>query len=291
VDPTGSFVGAAGCWRLDCACTLSVTVARAVGAGCPLARLNEPWSCKKSVPPKSNLKKEKKSLIKSVSHHAHCRKLLHSVKAFNAADLPVLVGKSAREEKVNTGEVSLFRSFSRSVFRDGLRNKPFVTKTVTALSVASNAGGVISSSVSTYSGFAGSTDYSLLIQIFDEVKIHSITASVHPWNKYSKATTLSGPIVFVYDHDDTSLLTSYNQNNSTMQISNTDDMFSGRKELHVHFPYMGIPGEGWVSIANINSGTVGLQGAFKYYANALSNSYSYGTAFYTFYAEWRFQGS
>jgi len=140
--------------------------------------------------------------------------------------------------------------------------------------LVSSVGGVINTTLAFSSIWGASAGYASLLALFDQFRVVGISLKAEPYNKYSKTTTISGPIVMVFDCDDSTALGGYDTNLQNARRSNTDDLFP----VEAWYPR---PGSNSVdSLWMDTQSPFTLAGAAKAYASALSASYTYGMVFY-----------
>jgi len=195
------------------------------------------------------------------------------------------------EQKIDARAAQMSREFARSAFRSTYGARPVEVHLMITQNLTSSAGGVINT-VLAHTSLASANDWTSLAIVFDEFELVGVSIRAETYNKYSKTTTLSSPIVMVNDDNDSTALTTYANNNAWIATSNTDDCFtesggSGRGNAPVvwMFPSDPLIDNRWQATADVAS----IRGGIKWYANTLSATTTYGLAFVTYFVRCRLQ--
>jgi len=175
-------------------------------------------------------------------------------------------------------------SVARSIFRSMYPgNQEFRLPVFYSVDLASTAGAVINANIADSTGMAASAGWGQLSVFFDEVRLDSVSISIHPRNKYSKTVVLSNAILMLYDDDSVGTLVSYQNSYGSQWHSNTDDLFP--HTVTAQKPRDPVYLNDWQTTASLAT-----TGGFMFYANTLSASTTYGTAFVKYNCSFRQAG-
>jgi len=176
-------------------------------------------------------------------------------------------------------------SLARSVIQSSTTQKHFTVWLGYVQVITSSVGAVIQT-VTPDSSVSSAPHFSQLSGIFDEFRVTEVHCLVDSYNKYSKTTTVSGPIFMVHDESDSTALGSTAQSAAigNVVVSNTDDMFPDRYGYGHRYP------KEHTSALNSWQPTSGntLVGSLKWWSTGISASVTYGTAIIRYKTEFRF---
>lgn len=194
-----------------------------------------------------------------------------------------MVRKSDYVDVKSNASVPSALSVMRSAFSAAIGSTVVRLNLVRNVGLASNVGGDIVTVVADGSNLVNAQDWSVLTSVFDEFRLMGSHIQVHPWNKYSKATTISPPIVMVYSDADSTALTFYANNSPYMMGSNCDDLFA--RGMTTKKPNDPLPANGWNTVSAAGS----LTGGYKFYSTGATASTNYGLILVTYHVEFRLQ--
>lgn len=252
-----------------------------VGVGLPPART----STRRGPRVRAQKKKGAANYGKPVRLSSAHRKMLSSL-----APTSSLAGDKG-EQKIDARSNQMSREFARSAIRSSYGTRPVDCHFMITQAITSTAGGVINTVLANTS-LASANDWTSLAAVFDEFELLGVSIAVEPYNKYSKTTTLSAPIIMVREDNDVTALAAYANNDVWIATSNTDDMYSesggsgkGRAPVTWMLPADPLVDNRWQATGDVAA----IRGSIKWYANTLSASTAYGLAFVTYLVRVRLQ--
>jgi len=148
--------------------------------------------------------------------------------------------------------------------------------------MTSTVGAVINWGLADSTGIAAAFGWSQLSTFFDEFRLRRVEFWCEPFNKYSKTTTISGPIAMYYDDDSYGVLSAFSLLAANQQHSNTDDLWSQERKRVFNKPTSDIYLNAWQTTASI-----ACPGGLLSYADSLSASITYARVWVRYWCDFR----
>jgi hypothetical protein len=198
-----------------------------------------------------------------------------------------------KDENVEKGEqkvgfdmrsFSMSRSFARGAFRDSYGARGVDLHLTANATMTSSGAGIIATVYANATYLASASDWSTCALLFDEFRVCGLVWSAHPYDKYSKAVTLTRPIIFVWDDVDSTALSNYT-NNSEHVVATTVDDFNFDRKTKWMFPVQPDTAKEFQNVSNVAN----ISGSLKLYSNGLTASTNYGLLLLTYLVRFRFQ--